>query len=708
MNCRIWLLLAAIILCIGCHPDGKHRPTAPVNNLELLKQLEAATHQKPYGVHSNILWLDAQKKYYAGDTSKPTLLQYIYNSISSNHPDTALFLLNRHGSQLDARLLESTQALAYFRQAELNNCIAQCHGNMCIFPRAVGTVQARDTASVIKAANLYYKLWTQYADSTALWMLQICKHQYPKSVRQFPASIFIDVNLLEQTTTVPEFENIAPKLNVNTRTQLGGAALDDFNGDGLVDIFTTNYNLTDSPTIYFQQKDGSFKNQSAAANMGCTRGGSQCIHADYDNDGDNDILIVRGGWMAWAGNHPVSLLENDGKGVFTDVAPRAGIGGLHPCHTAHFADFNNDGWLDIIVGNEQYNTGANNTPHFVQLFLSNGRKKFTDVAKHAGIQLNEYVKGVTVADYNLDGKQDVFFSIYGSPNKLFKNIGNDKNGISQFKDVSTQAGIAEPIFSFPCGSPDINNDGLPDLVVFSYNPEKIIHINDYLQKPTSFQPYFYLNKGSFQFEPMPNNGNIHFSIPAMGFSYGDVNNDGYLDLYATTGGRDFNALVPNVLLINQAGKSFANGTAKSRTGNLQKGHGVSFADIDNDGNIDLYVSMGGFFDGDVADNQLFRNTQTTNQSVTIKLQGTKTNRSAIGVRIKATSGKQQIYREVNQGGSYGSNSLVQVIGIGNQLQINELEVFWNNKQTQTFKALKAGNTYLIEEGSSKVLPILPH
>ena len=170
-------------------------------------------------------------------------------------------------------------------------------------------------------------------------------------------------------------------------------------------------------------------------------------------------------------------------------------------------------------------------------------------------------------------------------------------------------------------------------------------------------------------------------VMTMGANVGDVNNDGYLDIYLGAGSPPYAALVPNILYFNHEGKYFTNITASSGTGSLQKGHGVAIGDIFNTGQPAIVVEQGGMGWGDKYYTALFRNPGTGNNWISIKIVGVKTNRSAIGARNKLIvqdkgHSTRPIYRDVTSGGSFGSSPLCQHIGLGKASQIDTLEIWW--------------------------------
>jgi hypothetical protein len=167
---------------------------------------------------------------------------------------------------------------------------------------------------------------------------------------------------------------------------------------------------------------------------------------------------------------------------------------------------------------------------------------------------------------------------------------------------------------------------------------------------------------------------------SMGVNFGDLDNDGFLDFYLGTGYPAYEALMPKLLYRNRRGAGFADVTTAAGVGHLQKGHGVAFADLDNDGDQDLFIKLGGSFAGDAFSSALFENPGFGNHWLTIKLVGNRSNRAGIGARIRAeieeSGQRRSVYKWVSSGGSFGANPLRQEIGLGKATRIEVLEVFW--------------------------------
>ena len=153
-------------------------------------------------------------------------------------------------------------------------------------------------------------------------------------------------------------------------------------------------------------------------------GGLNLIHADYNNDGTPDVLVLRGAWLGELGKQPNSLLLNQGNGRFADVTQAAGILSFHPTQTAAWGDFDNDGWLDLYIGNES----TPGSRHPTELYRNNRDGTFTEVAADLEVQVEAFVKGVAWGDYNNDGFVDLYVSVLTGPNLLFRNDGPTPSG----------------------------------------------------------------------------------------------------------------------------------------------------------------------------------------------------------------------------------------------------------------------------------------
>jgi hypothetical protein len=337
------------------------------------------------------------------------------------------------------------------------------------------------------------------------------------------------------------------------------------------------------------------------------------------------------------------------------------------------------------------------------------------------------VKGAAWGDYDRDDRIDLYLSRFGGWNQLYRNDGPDGSGGWIFTEVAEEAGVTEPLVSFPTWWWDFDNDGFDDIFVGGAPSAEVIfqdgglppevtvtsrnEILDFLgEEGTNAEgkPRLFRNRGDGTFEDATRRTGLWKSMSPMGMNFGDLDNDGWLDMYIGTGSPPFEFLVPNRAFLNVAGRSFDDVTTELNLGTLAKGHGVAFGDIDNDGDQDIYTVLGGAFIADTFPNALFLNPGNGNDWITLKLEGVRSNRAAIGAKIELTlsdpSGKRKIFRTAGSGGSFGDSSLQQEIGLGRLIEaggaIENVAITWPNpeRSVQRLGPLAANAIYRVREG----------
>lgn len=607
-----------------------------------------------------------------------------------------------------------SMALSYMRLGERQNCVANHSTESCIMPITNSGIHQKQFGSK-KAIEVYKLILNSYPkDYESRWLLNIAYMtlgDYPSKV---PAKWLIpNLDKDNSNYAIKPFVDIAPNLGINNRNMAGGIIIDDFNNDSYLDLITSDWSLNGAMHYYQNDKKGGFIDCSKNSQLGRFKGGLNMIQADYDNDGDTDVFVLRGAWMGNYGKQPNSLLRNNGDNTFTDVTIKSGLFSEHPTQAGVWKDFNNDGWLDLFIGNESRKELNEINP--CELYISNQDGTFKEVSLPANCAIVDFVKGVTASDYNNDGLEDLYVSGNRERKTLLKNTGI-KNGIPQFEDVTQKAGLADiKVGTFPTWFWDYDNDGWQDLFVCGYKFDSTIAhtaATEALNVPNkASKMYLYHNNHDGTFTNVSEKAGLNKSVFAMGSNFGDIDNDGYLDMYLGTGNPDYSSLVPNRLFRNMGDGKFADVTVSGRVGNLQKGHGVAINDLDNDGDADIFIEVGGAYIGDSFNNSLYMNPgQNTNRWINLQLEGTSTNRSAIGTRIKISfreNGiKRVVYREVNSGGSFGASALRREIGIGQANLIEEIAITWSKtRKTQIFKNIKPNQFIKIKEGSTRITEV---
>lgn len=623
-----------------------------------------------------------------------TNLQYAYELLSAGKNEQAvvefeklLDAVNQSGGNPKyVYQVKKLLALSYIRLGEASNCIDRYNDQSCLMPiqgKGVYTV----TESSRSAIQLYESmLKEQPEDYETIWMLNFAYMTLGEYPQKVPKQWLIPASSFKSDFDLPPFKNIASKIGVGTVGLSGGACVEDFNNDGLLDIIASSWGVKDQLRFYVNNGDGSFTEKTREAGLTGLTGGLNTNHTDYNNDGFMDVFVMRGAWYEASGKIPNSLLKNNGDGTFTDVTVEAGLLSYAPTQASVWADFNLDGWLDLFIGNES-GQGFTNPCEF---YINNHDGTFTNRINEMGLGgVLAYIKGCAAGDINNDGWPDLYISTLNSSNLLLINNGITADGLVSFQDATRQAGVGEPVVGFPCWMFDFNNDGWEDIMAtgFGVPDGKVAAYLATLNFKGQFaggNPHLYINNGDSTFRDIYKAAGLDEAMFVMGSNYGDLDNDGWLDCYFGTGAPGLTAIVPNKMFRNNQGKTFQDVTTAGGFGHLQKGHGVGFGDFDNDGDQDIFAVIGGAMEGDVFGDAFFLNPIGNRKSwINLKLIGTTSNRAAIGARVKLTvvnkgGVERSIYNTVSTGGSFGGNSLALEVGLDDAVKIKELEIRWPN------------------------------
>lgn len=476
------------------------------------------------------------------------------------------------------------------------------------------------------------------------------------------------------------FKESANITGIRHKGMIGGICVADFNKDGYYDFFSGSIGLNDALFYYEGNSDGIFTLQSKEALLEGSIGGGSIIQGDFNNDGFPDVYIVRGGTLSLNGRQPNSLLKNNGDGTFIDVTEQAGLLDFYPGNHAHFVDFNNDGYLDIFVANESLTSYFRNAIPS-QLFQNNGDGSFTEVSKKYGLDISQMIKGSIWLDINNDGLLDLYLSIEGDKNRLFLNKGyQSPDDKWLFEPISDAAGASLPIQSGYCVANDFNQDGWEDIFVFGTKPNEVtsFYLNPFMENPSStFEPILFLNKGDGSFQKADSTWMIDYDLMVLGGASGDLDNNGYPDIYTGNGNSHIQTMIPNTLLRN-SGRSLPVDSSPSGTSFLYKTYSAQMVDINFNGKLDIMASSGGFFEFERQTPLLMLNESESSGSwIQIQLEGTSANKQGIGSLIQViTKGhdgkKHNWFHRI----STNQSPSVAHIGLGQAKEIAEIKINW--------------------------------
>jgi hypothetical protein len=502
---------------------------------------------------------------------------------------------------------------------------------------------------------------------------------------------------------------------INLEIFAPGVCVADFDGDGFQDIYFTNgrdlygRGISARNALYHNNGDGTFTEITDQAGVPGTGYGLGCVWGDYDNDGLPDLFVTQYGRNV--------LYHNNGDGTFTDVTDKAGVAGLQYGALFHsgatFFDYDRDGLLDLYVGG--YVTLGPDSPRYCEffgirtscppnaykgsaniLYHNNGDGTFTDVTRESKIyQPNGKNLAVEAGDYDNDGWVDLFVANDGLAAYLFH---NEHNGRFTERGIESGMGltaVGKEMAAMCISLGDYDNDGWLDLYISDFQGQ-----SDHL----------WHNEGKGFFEEVSGKTGIARptrDVLSFGGGFFDYDNDGWLDLFIANGHvyPEAEQVSPtthfkqiNTLFHNQGNGKFVETTKVAGDGfkTPYVGRGVAFVDFDNDGFLDVVVGNNG--DPPLL---LHNSGGNGNHFVNFRLVGTKSNRDAMGARIRVLAGGLSQIREIAGAGSYLSQSDLRAnFGLGKAARVELVEITWPNGQKQTFRDVSADKFYLVQEGQN--------
>jgi hypothetical protein len=497
-----------------------------------------------------------------------------------------------------------------------------------------------------------------------------------------------------------------------------GVAFIDYDNDGWSDIFLVNG--TDwpghtqkhtTPKLYRNNHDGTFTDVTHKAGLDVEMYGMGVAVGDYDNDGFDDLFITALGQSR--------LFYNNRNGTFTDVTEKAGLSGPRELSTsAAWVDYDKDGRLDLVVGNyvqwtqesdlyctldgksKSYCTPESYKGTAARLWHNRGDGTFEDVTQKAGLgEPTSKTMGIAVLDYDHDGWPDLLFSNDTQPNKLYRNNGN-----GTFSEKGVIAGVAfseDGVARAGMGvdAADYDRSGYPSVMITNFSNQMLS---------------LYHNEGKGLFvDEAPQSAIGRATLLTLGFGcfFFDYDLDGWPDIFIANGHIDpeiqkvqanVKYAMPPHLFRNLGKGKFEEVTSSMGAAftTPRVGRGAAYADINNDGRLDLLLSTNG---GAV---YLFRNeaqaSSAANRSLRLKLVGTKSNRDGIGAVVRLTSGGDTQTQMLRSGSSYLSSSeLVLTFGMGQRDKADSIEILWPSGQIDHLSNIAAGQTVTMSEGKGQ-------
>ena len=529
------------------------------------------------------------------------------------------------------------------------------------------------------------------------------------------AANFVDITQASHVDFIGQASHTPKKYLIETMGS--GVAVLDYDGDGRLDLFFVNGAPLSDPMpkdgvprkngpaswnrLYHQKADGTFEDVTEKSGLKGDGYDMGVAVGDYDNDGREDLYVT-----GYGGNH---LYHNNGDGTFTDVTVKTGTGGSGWSTSATWVDLDNDGLLDLVVlrylkwdfediwcGEHREGYRAYCHPDVYDaiaplVYHNDGNGHFTEVAAKLGLDKPGKGLGISIADFDRDGKIDIAVANDSMLEFLYRNKGD-----GLFEEVGLPAEVAvdgdgRTYAGMGIDFQDYDNDGKPDLIITNLANQKYA---------------LYRNNGdaSFSYDSYISGiGGMTLLHSGWGVHFLDYDNDGRKDLLFVQG-HDLDTVELNfpqlhykepLLLANNTGKGFVNVSGISGPVFKQAwvGRGLAVGDLDNDGRIDAVVTTNG------GPAYVLRNeTNTANHWLTLLLVGHKSNRDGIGAEVKVTTAAGTQMDTVTTGGSYLSSSDKRAhFGLGSATAAQVVEIRWPSGIVQTLKDVKADQILTVDE-----------
>ncbi len=490
------------------------------------------------------------------------------------------------------------------------------------------------------------------------------------------------------------FHEDSAALHLDVKSLGRSNAWADLNGDRRVDVVAVSHDQ--GVAVFFQTADGLFQDVTKTCGARRRLPTYGVLLVDADNDGDRDIFLVHGGFVI----DPVvnasarSLFLNDGTGRFSDATLASGLAGPGRGFGAVAVDYDRDGWLDL------YFTGYD-APNV--LFHNKGGGVFRDVTEDAGAGAQEgregYSTSVVVLDYDRDGWDDLFVAQRDWPDAEHP-LGNSvllhNQGDGTFVNRAPAAGVQGYGGDFVATCGDYDGDGWPDLYVATFNwaPNGV--------PETSDSNRLYLNRRDGTFRDATAEAGVAYIGGTMGLASGDFDNDGWVDLYLGTGGPFALQQEEQILFHNEGNVHFVPVQEEAGVSHLGRGHGAVFVDFDEDGDLDLFHSLGGFYTADLERSALYRNSGGPAHWIAVELESTHCNRDGVGAVVEVTAQDRGWQQELRAGDGFGSMPPLRAwFGLGATAAIERVTVTWPCGERQSQERPGVDGVLHIQEQSAR-------
>ena len=555
-------------------------------------------------------------------------------------------------------------------------------------------------------ATIYFRMEQDYAKGIP-FALQACRDK-PDDIRYRWLSRALTILARLPEDTIPldcrivaapnapspvHFQDVTEAAGVGVYAMGRGAAWGDFDNDGHDDLlvcsergpFTLYRNLGNGKFVYVAKDVGLID----PVGLGCYTAN----FIDYDNDGYQDIFLAGNGW---GGDNRLFLFHSDHGKRFTDVTEQAGMAGTKNAFGASWADYDNDGLLDVAVATGLVHAGGER----ILLYHNEGKGKFSEVGVKAGLTRRARWMNVTWGDYDGDGRPDLFAVAFDSQCAMYHNLGDGR-----FEDVTERAGLRCPSANYTATFLDYNNDGKPDIFVSTYPGGEVKVMESHYITGSPVEPdkrqLLFRNNGDGTFTRVTEEAGILGWHGAMAAGIGDIDNDGYPDIILGTGNPQLDWVEPKPLYHNEGNGHFVDIGISSGLLDFGMLHGTVFSDYDDSGAQSFFENRGGFYIASRLHARLYHNPGTSNHVLEAHLIGANCNRDAIGSRLMVASGDKRVYQHIDGGAGFGSmNSRIVQFGLAAHDAIDSFTVDWPDGLHQVWRNVPLDSRIEVVEGKN--------
>lgn len=696
----LWLLVGSISCTDDGLVDGRRLPSASTQRtIDLIDSVMNAENAS-YNITRNIDRTERYLEAWERNEGLSMWKRYIVEQAKSgNFAQTSIIQQN---SFPDGKITEDQlnkgslivyelMALGYLR-------VAIEHEGQPLILRSQGMTPHSDPQYAQGALQLFELILRKFPErNEQKWYYNLCHMMvgtYPDGV---PSQYLIPLDSMMDYQQTIRYDNTASAKGIEEFRNGGPAVWLDLDADGDQDLLSFSRDLKETVHVY-ENQNGSFTDITKTSGIDGLTGGAIAAPADVDGDGDLDVFVGRGKYQGPLGRSPMSLLINQGDGTLSDEATTSGLTDLKAVVDADWVDYDGDGDMDLFVATE-----PDRDQGLPQYYLNDGTGVFTEGRREVIPQvMREAMRCVELMNLNADSLPDLLVSYLQFRPFLWLSTDSTMNKVPSPMKWHQSTSAIVPV--------DVDNDGDRDLILLPHNMEEgqstIAFADQMVDQSTEVSTKLFINQGDTSF--IENNealGTLRWQEAVYAATPVDIDLDGDMDLYVSTGSHAVGEYIPNRLYINDGTGRYSDGTYVSGSAVLSQSYGIAVANVDGDPLPEIFVNGGGFYEGDHAHSILLDPTSTNDHNyLVIRLEGTSSNRLGIGAKVAIhaldNEGKTRVvyhYPELQHGLAMRQVDLP--VGLGAVTAITKVVVTWPDGSEQVLTEVQPDTELVIRQAA---------